>query len=90
MEKIRNERAPRLVTSGSKQLEVGLVLLDLHHKLVDVDKLPPVRVVPVGGVRHDLVEPVVVLHELRQGLLQDVRPVLEVREGAEDLPVDRV
>ena len=39
------------------------------------------RAVRVRGecrVRHDLVEPVVVLHKLRQRLLQDLRAVLEV------------
>ena len=71
-------------------LETGLVFLDLHHELVDIDHLSPVRMVSEGRVRHDLVEPVIVLDELGQGLLQDVGPVLEVGERAQDLSVDRI
>lgn len=70
--------------------KVWLVLLDLHHELVHVDELSPVWVGRHGPVLQHLVEPVVVLHETSQRLLEDGSAVLEVGKGAQDLFVDFV
>lgn len=75
---------------GCVASEVRLVLLNLDHELMDVDELASVRVVGIGGVRHDLVEPVIILDELCQSLLKNVCPVLEVGKRAQDFSIDRI
>ena len=52
------------------RLEGGAVFLDLHHQVVDVDKLWPDRQRSEGSLGQDLLEPVVVLDQLGQGTLQ--------------------
>ncbi|KAG9333682.1 hypothetical protein JZ751_010672 [Albula glossodonta] len=51
--------------------EVGLVLLDLHHEVVQVDELRAHGQTAEGGLRQDLVEAMVVLDQLRQRPLVD-------------------
>lgn len=52
--------------SGSCASEVGLVLLELHHEVVDVDELCPGREGPELGLGQHPVEAVVELDQLGQ------------------------
>lgn len=49
---------------GGGALEVGLVLLHLHHEVMQVDELRADRQAAEGGLVQDLVETVVVLDQL--------------------------
>lgn len=49
--------------------EIGLVLLEFHHKVVDVDKLSPGREGPELGLRQHPVEAMIELDQLGQGSL---------------------
>ena len=57
---------------------------------MDVDELVPFGHRVQLGHGHYLVKAVVVLHELRQGLLQDIGAVLEVGKASQDLLVQLV
>jgi len=61
-------------------LEVGLVLLHLHHEVVQVDELRADGQAAEGGLVEDLVEAVVVLDQLGQGALRH-------KQEVESLPV---
>ncbi|TNN54225.1 hypothetical protein EYF80_035587 [Liparis tanakae] len=65
---------------GDPGLEVGLVLLHLHHEVVQVDELRADGQAAEGGLVEDLVEAVVVLDQLGQGALRHGQEV-------ESLPV---
>ena len=60
----------RAVCGGVGSSEVGFVLLELHHQMVDVDEVGAGGEGAEGGQGQNLLEAVVVLDELRQGTLQ--------------------
>lgn len=55
---------------GGAASEVGLVLLHLHHQVMQVDELRADRQAAEGGLVQDLVEAVVVLDQLGQRPLE--------------------
>lgn len=56
--------AAAAASGGGGALEVGLVLLHLHHEVMQVDELRADRQAAEGGLVQDLVETVVVLDQL--------------------------
>lgn len=64
------EPLPGSAAGPTGRSEVGLVLLDLHHEVVQVDELRADGQAAEGGLVEDLVEAVVVLDELGEGALQ--------------------
>lgn len=50
--------------------EGGLVPLDLHHNVMNVDELVADLHAAEGALGHDFLEAVVILDQLRQGSLQ--------------------
>lgn len=69
-----------LVTPRSDTLEVGLVLLELHHEVVDVDELSPGREGSELGLRQHPVETMIELYQLGQRSLDDTGSISEVGE----------
>lgn len=54
---------------GSGRSEVGLVLLELHHEVMNVDELGPGRESSELGLREHAVEAMIELDQLGQGSL---------------------
>lgn len=57
----REESVERLGSPGPSMSEVGLVLLELHHEMVDVDELCPGRESSELGLRQHPVEAMIEL-----------------------------
>lgn len=70
--------------------EVGLVLLKLHHEVMNVDELGPGREGAELGLRQDPVEAMVELDQLGQGSLDDTGAVSEVGETPHDILTQRL
>ena len=70
--------------------ECWFVFLDLYHELVNVDEVGGCCDLREGSHAENSAEPVIVLDQRGQALLQQRRPQLEVREGRENLAVDGV
>ena len=65
---------------GSGASKVGLVLLELHHKVMNVDKLPLGRESSELGLREYPVEAMIELDQLGQSSLDDTGSISEVGE----------
>lgn len=65
---------------GSGASKVGLVLLELHHKVMNVDKLCPGRESSELGLREYPVEAMIELDQLGQSSLDDTGSISEVGE----------
>lgn len=65
---------------GSGTSEVGLVFLELHHKVMNVDELSPGRESAELGLREHPVEAMIELDQLRQSSLDDTGSISEVGE----------
>lgn len=74
------ERISGGLRAGPSTSEVGLVLLELHHKMVDVDELSPGRQGPQLGLGQHPVEAMIELDQLGQRSLDDTGSISEVGE----------
>lgn len=80
----------RLWLPRSRSSEVGLVLLELHHEVVNVDELSARREGAELGLRQDPVEAMVELDQLSQGSLDDTGSISEVGETPHDILTQRL
>lgn len=70
---------------GSGTSEVGLVLLELHHKVMNVDELSPGRESSELGLREHPVEAMIELDQLGQSsLVRESHGRIRLWAGAED------
>lgn len=70
---------------GSGTSEVGLVLLEFHHEVVNVDELSPGRKSPELGLRQHPVEAMIELDQLGQcSLVRESQGGVRLWGGAKD------
>ena len=68
-------------------LKVWFILLDFYNKLMHIDEGILLCTLTEFGHCHDFVKSMVVLHKLRQSLLQNIGPILKVWKRAQNLLV---
>lgn len=82
------ERAGEALNPGTS--EVGLVLLELYHKVVNVDELSPGRERAELGLRQHPVKTMIELDQLGQCSLDDTSSISEVGETSHYILTQRL